>query len=281
MWDFSEDEWVFMLVACAGALAGAWRWYLTLLRVSPLNGNGRSYTFLILNLAPLICLVLLMLVLQSLADPVYVAGHLDYTLLFMAGGACWIFSASETFGLMGISTADDAMRRRNPAAAIAVAGGVAGVTLAYAGSNIGNGPTIWTTLAPAFVATSVLLALWFILELIGGAFEAITLDRDVAAGIRLAAFVVCAGAILGRAMAGDWLDWESTFSEFVKLGWPSVLLIPPMVLMNRQYAPTPQRPSPELGTCGVIPAVIMLALTATYLVYLGLPHVAPPGTTML
>lgn len=88
------------------------------------------------------------------------AGHLDYMLLFLAGGACWIFGASGWFSLLGVSTRADAMRRRNPAAAVAIAGGVVGVVLAYAGSNIGNGPTIWTIPVAAFVATAVLLTLW-------------------------------------------------------------------------------------------------------------------------
>src|SRR5688572_15559938 len=267
MFDFSEDEWVFLFAACVGALFGAWRWYLTLMRISPLNADSKSQALLLFS--PLATLLLLLLVLQTLADPVYVAGHLDYTLLFLAGGALWIFVASEAFPLMGVSVLDDAMRRHNPAAAVAVSGGVFGVMLAYAGSNIGNGPTIWTTLVPAFVATVVLLVLWFILELTGGAFEAITLDRDVAAGIRLAAFLMCAGAILGRAMAGDWLDWNSTFQEFIALGWPAALLVPAMTMMNRRYAPTPQMPHPDPGKCGVTPALVLVVLTAVYLVYLG------------
>jgi uncharacterized membrane protein YjfL (UPF0719 family) len=275
MFDFSEDEWVFLLVACAGALAGAWRWYSTLMRVSPLSANAKSQVLLLLT--PLASLVFLMLVLQTLADPVYVAGHIDYTLLFLAGGALWMFAAAEFFPLMGVSAQDDAMRRHNPAAAIAVSGGALGVMLAYAGSNIGNGPTIWTTLIPAFVATAVLLALWFIVELTGGSFEAITLDRDEAAGIRLAAFLICSGAILGRAMAGDWSGWNSTFSEFVILGWPAALLVPAMGMMNRRYAPSPQIPHPETGKCGITPAVLLIALTAIYLAYLGMPEVEPPS----
>ena len=275
MFDFSEDEWIFLIAACVGALVGAWRWYLTLMRISSLNANAKSQALLVL--APLASLVILMLVLQTLADPVYVAGHLDYTLLFVAGGALWIFAASEAFPLMGVSALDDAMRRHNPAAAVAVSGGVLGVMLAYAGSNIGNGPTIWTTLLPALVATGVLLALWFILELVGGEFEAITVDRDVAAGVRLAAFLVCAGAILGRAMAGDWFDWNSTFSEFVVLGWPAALLMPAMIIMNRRYAPTPETPHPDSAKCGITPALVLIVLTTAYLVYVGMPVVAAPG----
>jgi uncharacterized membrane protein YjfL (UPF0719 family) len=173
------------------------------------------------------------------------------------------------------------MRGHNPSAAIAVAGGMVGVMSAYAGSNVGNGPTIWTTLIPALVATGVLLALWLTVELAGGAFEAITLDRDVAAGIRLAAFLVSAGAILGRAMAGDWSNWRSTFTEFAALAWPAALLVPAMTTMNRRYRPTPRKPVPEPGRRGVAPAVIMLALTAVYLAYLGMPEVAPAGGSAL
>jgi uncharacterized membrane protein YjfL (UPF0719 family) len=279
MFDFSGDEWVFLVAAAVGAALGIWRWYLTLLSVSPLHEHSGSRRLLLLT--PAVSLALVAIVLQTLADPVYVAGHRDYMLLFLAGAACWIFGASRVFSVMGLSTQDDAMRRRNPAAAIAVSGGVLGVALAYAGSNIGNGPTIWTTLLPAFVAAAVLLTMWFIVELLGGASEAITIDHDVAAGIRLAAFLVSAGAILGRSMAGDWLDWAGTFAEFVELGWPAALLIPAMVLMNRQMAPTPQQPHPEVTRCGLTPAFIIVALTAAYLVYLGIPPVAPAPVSSL
>jgi uncharacterized membrane protein YjfL (UPF0719 family) len=273
MWDFSEDETVFFGAAllCGGVSAGLW--YSTMLRLSALQTDTRSRRLLCWT--PVVALAVLLVVLQTLADPVYVAGHLDYTLLFMLGGACWAFVVPRLFTLLGVSATDDAMLRRNPAAAIAVAGGILGVMFAYAGSNVGNGPTIWTTLAPAFVSTAVLLALWLILELIGGAAEAITVERDTAAGIRLAAFLVSAGAILGRAMAGDWSDWNSTFSEFQSLGWPAALLVPAMIVMNRAYRPTPEQALPPVVRCGVQPAVVMLALAAAYLLYLGAPEVAP------
>jgi hypothetical protein len=64
MFDFSEDEWLFMVAACVGALVGGWRWYLTLMRISPLNANAKSQVLLLLT--PLASLVLLMLVLQTL-----------------------------------------------------------------------------------------------------------------------------------------------------------------------------------------------------------------------
>ncbi|HEX4997550.1 MAG TPA: hypothetical protein VFY29_04965 [Terriglobia bacterium] len=278
MFDFSDDEWMFLMVAIIAGAIGAWRWYSTALRRSPFMSDSKPQVLLIF--APLASLAILFLVLQSLADPVYVAGHLDYTLLFMAGGAFWIFGASETFGVMGVSAGADAMRGRNPAAAIAVSGGIAGVALAYAGSNIGNGPTIWTTLVPAFTAATTLLVLWFFLEGIGGEWEAITLDKDIAAGIRLAAFLISAGSILGRAMAGDWIDWDQTFLDFVKFGWPAALLVPAMIWMNSRFAPTPDTLRPGLFRCGVMPALVMLGLAAFYVVSLGMPVVAPAGAPL-
>src|SRR5262245_46119391 len=106
MFDFSDDEWVFLLVVVVGAVFGAWRWYSSLMRISPLNADKKSQWLLLL--APLASLVFLTLVLQTLADPVYVAGHFDYTLLFLAGGAVWIFGAAGIFSVMGVSVYDDA-----------------------------------------------------------------------------------------------------------------------------------------------------------------------------
>lgn len=276
MWDFSGDEFIFMAVATALGLYGAVRWYYELFSVSTLC-SGTSNRAL-LGLTPLATLLVLYLVIRSWADPVFVAGHLDYTLLFMAGGCMWLFLVPELFSVTGISTSDDAMRRHNPAAAWAVAGGMMGVMLAYAGSNVGNGPTIWTTLIPAFVATVSLLAVWVVLELVGGAADAITLDHDVAGGIRLAAFLICSGAIFGRAMAGDWYDWPGTYREFAKLSCPVPLMLLPLAAgMNRILAPSPERLHPGVAACGVIPAAGFVVITLVYLAMLGLPVVAPPG----
>jgi uncharacterized membrane protein YjfL (UPF0719 family) len=275
MWDFSDDEWVFMLVALVGAAAGALVWYHSLSRASRWGADRRA--ILLLVLTPPAALLALYVVLRTLSDPVYVAGKFDYTLMFLLGGAMWIFWSARIFSVLGISAREDALQRRNLAAALAVAGGMMGVMLTYAGSNVGNGPTIWTTLLPAVVATIALLLLWIALELIAPARDAITIDHDIATALRTAAFLVGCGAILGRAMAGDWHGYPDTFAEFARLAWPAIGLLTFAASVNRLCAPTPLRPVPAVLTAGAIPAAIMLAAAAAYIMYLGVPEIAPAG----
>jgi hypothetical protein len=149
--------------------------------------------------------------------------------------------------------------------------------LAYAGSNVGNGPTIWTTLLPGLVATVILLGLWVMLELTGGARDAITIDHDLAAAVRVAGMLIGCGAILGRAMAGDWHGYGETWAEFIRLGWPVLPLVAFTAAMNRLSAPTPFRPHPPVLTAGVLPAAVLIALAGAYVIYLGVPEVAPVG----
>jgi hypothetical protein len=104
-----------------------------------------------------------------------------------------MFVAASAFAWLGVSRSDDAMERANVAAGLTIAAEWCGVMLAYAGSNVGNGPTIWTTLLPAFVAAVALLAAWGLLESLTDTAEAITVERDVA--------TVSASATFSRAPA--------------------------------------------------------------------------------
>jgi hypothetical protein len=275
MWDFSGDEVVFMIVACAAALIGFAWWYFNIARSGRWRADRRCQV--VLAGAPLVALLVLFVVLQTLADPVYVAGHLDYMLLFLAGGAMWMFVWTGLVALCGVSARHDALEGRNFAAAVALAGGMLGLMLSYAGSNIGNGPTIWTTLVPAAVAALSLLALWVVLALVGPVHDAITVDHDLSAAVRLAAFLVGAGAILGRAMAGDWHGYAETWTEFARLAWPVLLLLLLAATMNRIGAPTPVNPRPSVVTAGVVPGLIILLLAGAYVMCRGWPEVAPPG----
>jgi uncharacterized membrane protein YjfL (UPF0719 family) len=277
VWDFSGDEVLFFAVAGVVALITTVRWYYFVARAKSFRPSPIR---IILAIVPLILVIALLVVLAKLADPVYVAGKLDYTLLFTAGGIAWMFLAVSAFALLGVNVRDDALERTNLAAALSVAGGMIGVMLAYAGSNIGNGPTIWTTLLPAFVAALALLAAWGALEMLTDTAEAITVERDAATGVRVGAFLACAGLILGRSMAGDFdvqAGYSGTFGDFVLLGWPVAALVPAMVVLHHIARPTPQRPIPSVVTAGLIPAAALIALTLGYVLALGMPEVAPPG----
>ena len=275
MWDFSGDEWIALLASSALALLGLRGFYASILFVRAPRGTFHIRVRLILGMTPPLALALLYEVLQQWADPVQVRGHADYILLFMAGGAAWIAAAIWSLPLMGVSPRHDAIERGNVAAGMTTVGAIVSFSLAYAGANIGSGPTVWTTFAPALLATATLLALGILLELLGGRIaDAITLDRDVTSGIRMAMFLVCCGAILGRAVAGDWNGWEGLFNDLLYYGWPVIVLLTAAAVVDRWLGPSPQRPRPSVERHGLAPAMIVVVLTVAWLLHLGLPQMA-------
>lgn len=270
--EFAGDELMFLIAAAIVAIVFLVKWYHPLMarrlteapwprRISP---SDRWMVAI-----PPLALAALLVVLSLWADPFYVAGHADYTILFMAGGMVWLLWVRWMGRLLGISARDDAIDRHNPAAAWAVAGAVLGGMAAYAGSNVGCGPTIWTTLVPAFVATVTWLVLWIIIEVATHVSEAVCVDRDPAAGIRHGGYLLASGIVLGRAMAGDWTSWESTFGEFVSLGSPAAALAALAIIAHRLWRPTPQQPARGTLGAGVLPALIFMAIALAYVIVLG------------
>ena len=279
MWDFSDDETAFMLAAGAVGIVGLFRFYLNIIRAI-------RWLAEVLPVANTACIdadsgstiVLLYIVLHTLADPMYVAGHLDYTLLFMAGGALWIFGAAEGFVMLGISMRDDALERGNFPAAVTVAGGMFAVMLVYAGSNVGNGPTIWTTLWPALVATICLMLLWGIAELVSGTRDAITIDRDPATAIQNGrVFNGCRrdpGPRDGRRLARLGRHISGVHSSGLACGDLRACHCD-FELFTR--APTPSDPRPSIVSHGLIPAAVVIACATAYVISLGWPQIAPCG----
>jgi uncharacterized membrane protein YjfL (UPF0719 family) len=255
--DFDGDEWLFLLAATASTIGLTITYYLPLLLISPIKRS--SLQRFVLACLPLVALIPTYIVLQRWADP-RVVGHLDYTILFMLGGGMWIFVASRFLGVLGISIRDDAIERDNLAALVAVWGILSGVGIVYAGSNIGTGATIWTTLLPGFVATVALLSMSLLVELTGGSVaDAITIDRDVASGLRLGGAVLGCSIILGHAAAGDWTSWNHTWSDPANRGWPAVLIAIAAGVLQRMLGPTAHRPQPGILKCGVVPATLVVA----------------------
>lgn len=189
-----------------------------------------------------------------------VVGRLDYTILFMLGGGMWIFVASRFLEVLGISIRDDAIERNNLAALVAVCGILSGVGIVYALSNVGTGATIWTTLLPGFVATIALFLMYMLVEFTGEAVtDAITIDRDVASGLRLGSAVLGCSIILGHAAAGDWASWNQTWRDLADRGWPAVPIAIAAGGLQRMLRPTAHRPQPGILKFGVVPATLVLA----------------------
>jgi hypothetical protein len=235
MWDFDGDELVFFVVAGIITVLFGGKYFFELLKVSPLVSPLRNRGALLL--LPFVCLLVILVVLWSWSDAQTVRGHADYMTMFMAGGGAWVFGSVFKVRLFGISVRDDAVERRNGAAAIVAGGAMVGNTLCYAGSNIGSGPTIWTTIVPAIVASGILSVLWMLIELSTRVSETITIERDVREAWLLAGFLVLAGLNLGWAGAGDFRDWASTMQDFLQRGWPTVPLAFGCALGVRTWKP--------------------------------------------
>ena len=264
----SGDEVMVLVVSGVLALYGWVVWYTRPLGVQRLgvvpHGRGLLFT------APLLCAGILALVLVTLAAS-DVRDAPRYVAMYMVLGAAWIAGAARSLALVGLSARDDVAERRNPAAATAIAGALIGITLCFAGGNIGDGPGWWVVLYSAGLATGVLLSLGVVLETFTGISDSVTIDRDVAAGVRLGSFFVANGLVLGRAVAGDWISAGDTVTDFAWAAWPVVLLLAAAVMIERVARPTPNRPVAPTVSHGVLPALILLVAAAAYVASLGAP----------
>jgi uncharacterized membrane protein YjfL (UPF0719 family) len=270
-WDFDGDEAFFFFVATIFAVVGTFLWNVRLVRRTPIR-KPIAQRFALAS-TPLIALAGLGLVLMRWADPKEVVGHLDYQLLFFVGGGAWLFWTILLMPMLGIGPLDDAIERANPAAVSAVCGALLGSMAIYAYSNIGAGPTIWTTIAPALVGAVAWILLWLIVELISRPSEAIAIDRDEAAGIRHAGWLLACGLIIGRSAAGDWTSWESTWSGMWQLGWPVILLAVGAMVLNFMFRPTPMRAQVGNFSAGFVPAIVFVLLAIGYIAILGAPEI--------
>lgn len=201
------------------------------------------------------------------ADPVHVAGHLDYTLLFMTGAAAWVGTVGRLMPWLGLSIRDDVSERANLAAAVPAAAALLAAGLIYALSNIGRGDAIWTTLVPAAVATGLWLILWLLLAAATGVNDRVAIDRDPAVGGRLAAYLLASAIIIGASAAGDFAGYWPAFADLARVGWPAGAVWLLAGVAERWYRPTPDRPVGRVPA-DVVPTVLgHLVLTAIALAW--------------
>ncbi len=217
----SEDESAVLFVSLIVSLILWCRWYLALATVSQLGNSHASRIPLFLT--PLFCAAFLfvVLLLWSAAD---VRTSAEYIALFMLSGAATVGMTLVLMPLFGLSCRDDAVDTPNRAARWVSCAVMISTTLVFACANIGEGETIWMTLLPAALGLATLGALWMALECTCHFSEAIAVERDFDAGLHLSGFLLANGLLLGRAVAGDFVSWDATCIDFVRLGFPSVLL---------------------------------------------------------
>jgi uncharacterized membrane protein YjfL (UPF0719 family) len=162
------------------------------------------------------------------------------------------------FPVFGISAHNDAVERDNPAAAIAFCGAALGAVPAVSGIVSG----VETAQQGSFhfwgEALLTLLAAWLVLEIATSISDAITIDRDAGAGLRLAAFLVgTAGSTayaLARLRAGQSIQTSPGFAFL-----PPLPLLIAAIFVERRMRP----PVYPLSPVRSLPAVALyLALGA-------------------
>jgi uncharacterized membrane protein YjfL (UPF0719 family) len=269
---FSGDELLLLVVCGAISALGLWKWFASLQPISKL-GAPRGLR-LPLYVAVALGFGSLGLVIWRWADP-DIPAFAGYVLLVLLMGGAWLAVSAWLFPWLGISLRDDALEQRNPAAVWALAGGILGVLLTFAGSNVGEGPSFWNNVFTGALATGMLLLGWLLLASAGGLAHTIAQERDLAAGVRLGAALVALGLVLARAAAGDWHSMRATVTDLVRDGWFAGVIVAGVLAVERMIA----RPGdasrgeasvqPSLVTQGLAPALAYLAAACAWVWQLG------------
>lgn len=206
-----DEEVLALLISTVAACSLAFRFYRKLSETSRFERDARPRRALALT--PVALLVLIGVALRLGAD-VQVRSSYQYQALFVVVGGAWLFAVLRLLPIFGLSAEADVAARGNRAALTAILGAQLGACLCYAGANLGAGDTIWTTLGPAALAAALFLGAWFLHELIARAFEAVAIEHDLEAGVRLGGFLTAVGLLAGRAAAGDWVSHDATARDF-------------------------------------------------------------------
>ncbi len=263
---YSKDEGFVLTVSVALCIL-FWIWWYWELRVGPMlrreRAAGRA-----LGVLPLVALVVLYLILKRWSS-FDVRSSPAYLFQYLALGAAWLGVALRFFPWFGISARDDVAERGNPAAAVALSGAILGLVLCYAGGNIGDGPGWWVVLFSSGLATACFFASWAVFEARAHTSDAVTIDRDLAAGARHASFSVAQGLILGRAVAGDWKSPAATLADLVTNGWPALAVLALALSFERALRPTGAEPRRSLVVCGVVPGAVLLTAALTWIARIG------------
>jgi uncharacterized membrane protein YjfL (UPF0719 family) len=259
------------LVTAAAVFVGPILWLVWLVRmgqVQTLHRRGAVLLPIVLALVTSAALVYFVLVAAASFD---VVGAPQYQFMYVALGLAWLRATVTLFPFVGLSPRDDVVERGNTAAAVATVGAILAVTLCYAGGNIGDGPGWWVVMFSAALATTTLIVAWAALAQLTPVTDAVTIDRDPAAGVRLGAMLVACGLILGRGVAGNWESAEATVADFIPSLLPVAAIMVVAIAAERAARPTPERPRAPLLAWGVLPAAVYLSIALSVVGRMGWP----------
>lgn len=208
------------------------KWYGLLFSAWPPNRN--KLTRYIFGWLPVISLMVIIYTLKVLAS-FDVINDFRYIVFYIVIGYTWLyFGLRFMFYFFDLSWIDDVINLNNKAAMLSITGGFLGLTVIYAGANIGDGPGWWCVIFAGGLGTMSWIILGLISHKFTNVFERITVGRDIYCGIRFGFYLLAGGLILGRASAGDWTSFYMTIIEFMD-GWPVLLLTAFMIIVERYY----------------------------------------------
>lgn len=184
-------------------------------------------------------------------------------------GAVWLMLAAKFFAWLGLSFRDDVVERKNAAALLALCGAEAAAAAIYAGGNFGEGPSYLENFFCAGLAMAGFIAVWIVVEWGAGISASITEERDLASGVRACGFLLALGLVLGRAVAGDWHSEPATIHDFVRDGWPALVIGAVALFVERFAQPSRRRPFPPWPQYGLVPALFYLAFVGAWVWRLG------------
>lgn len=260
-----------VLLAGGGFVAGPVWWLLWLTQMARIQRLHLRRTGLMVIVLALVAGAAGLLTVLLTAASYDVVDAPQYVFMYLMLGLAWVRLVSLIFPFVGLSPRDDIAERANHAAAAAMAGALVGVMACYAGGNIGDGPGWQVVVLSSALSTGTLLAAWAVLAQLTAVADAVAIDRDRAAGVRLGSWLLACGLILGRGVAGDWVSASATVNEFAAV-LPAVgVLLAAAIVVERIARPTPQRPSASVMQLGVLPAIVWLSAAAYMLRLMGWP----------
>ncbi len=193
-----------------------------------------------------------------------------YLFMYTALGLAWVGTLRAILGAsVGVRARDDVAERGNSAALLVQGGLIIGTMLAYAGGNFGDGPGWWVVVASAALSTAALVGVWYLVEAMGRLAHLVTVERDLATGLRAATMLVACGAIFGRAVAGTWRGADNLLVDFFRLGWPALLIVAGEIVAELLLKPTPESPRPGLAIAGVPFALMYLGIAGGAIYLMG------------
>lgn len=193
----------------------------------------------------------------------------EVVLLTFWGGVCLLLAKRLLFPCLGLSFHDDVVERRNRAALVACCGALLAFALIYAGGSMGEGLYYRENIFSIALGTSGWFLLWILIETGTDISRAIAEERDLASGIRLGGLLLANGLILGRAVAGDWHSKAATLHDFMRDGWPALVLCAAALLVEKLTQPSLRCPFPPYRSHGLVPAFIYLVVAIAWLCHLG------------